>query len=802
MNSEMDADRWRAVKELFDAALDEDPAARPSFLEEACADPTLRAEVQSLLDAHEGEGPVDRAMDALSSLHKSDDEADLRGRRIGPYELVRELGRGGMSRVFLARRADGRFEQEVAVKLLATDVPTQDVRERFVAERQILASLEHPNIARLLDGGVSDGGQPYFVMEVVEGDPIDEYCETHSLPLRDCLSLVLDVCAAVQYAHQSLIVHRDLKPSNILVTESGQVKLLDFGIAKLLAPDALLGGDAPHTRTGFFPMTPEYASPEQVRGEPITTASDVYQLGIILYELLTGRRPYRVEGRTPSEVERVICGEDPLRPSTAVARMLEEKTRSDVPVRRPSDLEGDVDLIVMKALRKEPERRYEGVEALAEDLRRTLDGRPVSAHPDRLTYRARKFVGRNRWSVAVTTVIAVLLVTYAATVTWYSQRTQAALDRARDEAEKAQVTTEFLVGLFDRADPYGMGAQPYTDTLTTSDLLKRGANRVRRELSGQPEVRATILRTLGRIHRQRGNYEEAEPLLKEALSLQREHPPSSPLDSAESLHQLARLLRHRGEVDRAERLYRRALAAQREAIGTAPHSDVAENLFELGVIAARTGAYERADSLFRETLSIRRELHGANHPKVATALHGLALLKMLTDDLAVAERMLRRSLEIRRNHVDDEDPYVAETVDRIGQLLVKQGKTEEAEPYLDEAWAIRKARFPAIHPARATSLSNRGRLLRAKEQFTAADSLFRQAQEIYQALYGPENMDAASILFERGRLYEAKGSASEAASLYQKALSIQTSLHGSGHPMAQRSRTALTRIRAARDTTL
>lgn len=802
MHSGMDADRWKTIKQIFEAAQEQEADDRDAFLDEACGgDSALRAEVESLLQAHDAEGPVDRAMsEVMASFHPESGSKDLQGHRIGPYELIEELGYGGMGRVFLARRADGQFDQQVALKLLGMGFPSADAQARFLAERQILATLNHPNIARLLDGGVSEAGQPYFVMEVVEGQPIDQYCEAHRLSLRERLQLVLDVCDAVQYAHQMLVVHRDLKPSNILVTDDGQVKLLDFGIAKLLNPDALLSGEVPRTRTGLLPMTPRYASPEQVRGETITTASDVYQLGIVLYELLTGSRPYRVEGRTPSEVERIICEETPTRPSTAVSQTADTTDGPTAPARFRTALRGDLDTIVMKALRKEPERRYDAVEQLAEDIRRTLDGHPVSAHPDTWAYRSRKFVRRHRWGVAVAAVIVTLLAGYAATITWYSQRTQTALDRAREEAQKLEQTTDFLAGLFERADPYGTGTQAYSDTLTTSELLERGVGRARSELSDQPAVQATILRTLGRLYRQRGNYDEAEPLLEEVLALQRGHPSSSALDWAKSLHELARLLRHKGELERAERLYHEALATQRAELGDTPHPDVAENLSELGIIAARTGAYERADSLFREALSMRRTLHGPDHPEVATALHALGLLHVLKEELGVAERMLRRSLDIRRNHVDDEDPYVAETLDRIGQVLVMQGKTGEAEPLLEKAWAIREARFPEVHPARATSLSNRARLFRAKEEYDTADSLFREAQEIYQTLYGTENMDAASTLFERGRVLQAKGKDADAERLYREALSMQTSLHGPEHPSAQRSREALTEIQATRDT--
>ena len=522
MNSAMDPDRWQQVKALFEAAQKRDPAMRDAFLNKRCAgDPDLLEEVRSLLQAHEAEGPVERAMDRMNtSLHQRP-SGSFEGWRIGPYKLVDELGHGGMGRVFLAERADGQFDQEVALKLLSIAFPAPEATERFLAERQILATLRHPHIARLLDGGVTEGGQPYFVMERIEGRRIDTYCDAHQLSVRERLRLVLDVCDAVQYAHQKLVVHRDLKPANILVTEEGQVKLLDFGIAKLLDPEAMRIQTDPATRTGQHPMTPDYASPEQVRGADVTTASDVYQLGIVLYELLTGRRPYSVEDQTPSEVERIICEEEPAPPSAAVNRPDDVSRTGSSPAELRKTLRGDLDTIVMKALRKEPDRRYDSAEQLAGDLRRFLGGHPVSAHPDRWTYRAGKFVRRHRGGVAAAAVIVLLLIGYGVTITWHSQRTQAALDRAQREAQQSEQVTDFLVGLFERAEPYQAAgpAARLGDTLTTRELLDQGAARARRELSDQPEVQATMMHTLGRIYRQRGHHDEAASLLDDALAV-------------------------------------------------------------------------------------------------------------------------------------------------------------------------------------------------------------------------------------------------------------------------------------------
>lgn len=803
MDSATDADRWHRLKEAFEAARTRDAEARRSFLLETYGDdPDLLEEVRALLRAHEADGPADRFFEGMGSvLHHRPSKGEREGQQIGPYELVEELGQGGMGRVFLARRADGQFDQRVALKVLPIGFSSPDARDRFLTERQILATLDHPNIARLLDGGVTENGQPYFVMEVVDGQPLDQYADAKELSIEERLELFLDVCDAVQSAHQKLIVHRDLKPSNILVTAEGTVKLLDFGVAKLLDPEPLLSQNAPRTRTGWSPMTPGYASPEQVRGDPISTASDVYQLGIVLYKLLAGRRPYSVEDRTPSEVERIICEVDPAPPSTAATRSEDDGSGGgSSPAEHRKTLRGDLDTIVMKALRKEPDRRYDSVEQLAEDLRRFLDGRPVSAHPDRWTYRAGKFARRHRGGVLAAAVIVLLLIGYGVTITWHSQRTQAALDRAQREAQKSEQVTDFLVGLFERAAPYQTAgpAVQLGDTLTTRELLDQGAARARQDLSDQPEVQATMMYTLGRIYRQLGYHDEAASLLDDALAVQQEHLPPTHPDRAQSLHERALLLRYEGQTERAARLYRESLSIQRRHLGE-EHPDIADNIRELAVIAAREGRYAQADSLFREALAMRKSLHGPNHPDVASELHVLGLLYVLKDELAEAERLLRRSLTIRRRHADADHPLLAETLDRLGQVLVKQGKLDEAEPLLREARAIREKLFPEVHPSRAAGLNNVGRLLQKKGNYTAAHSLHRNAQSIYEQLYGATNLDAANTLYERAQVHRAQGDYATAERLYEQAAAMQRSLHGAEHPATQRSRKALVELYQAWD---
>ena len=801
--------RWQKLKNIFSEALELKDDEREAYIEKSCGgDEKLKEEVLSLLAAHDTQGAIDNSPEQLikaSISHYKPGEKE--GEQIGPYKITETLGHGGMGSVYLAKRSDGQFEQEVALKLLQAGFTSELQKHRFIAERQILASLNHENIARLLDGGIIGNGQPWFAMEYVEGRPIDKHCDANQLTINQRLKLFLKVCDAVQFAHRKLIIHRDLKPSNILVTKGGKLKLLDFGIAKALNPGDGATESGTKTRTGLLPLTPAYASPEQIRSEAVTAASDIYQLGVILYKLLTGCRPYEVSGKTPGEMEQIICEKQPVRPGTAVTKLLPElndkenapreisQARQTKPDKLRKHLQGDLDTIVLKALRKEPDRRYDSVGQMTADIRNYLSGRPVMAHPDSMGYRVRKFIGRHKTGVASIAFIILLLICYGVTITWYSQRTRAALDRAQQESRKSEQVIDFLVGMFEGADPYqatgptaGLG-----DTLTTRELLDQGTERARQELSDQPRVQARMMYTLGRIYRQLGYHKDAASLLDDALAMQQDHLPPTHPDRAKSLHERALILRYEGQMHKAARLYREALSIQRSHWGE-KHPDIADNIRELGIIAARQGRYTQADSLFRKALAMRKSLHGPDHPDVALELHVLGLLYVLKGDLTEAERLLRRSLTIRRRHVDGDHPLLAETLDRLGQVLVKQGDLDEAEPLLRKARAIREELFPELHPSRAAGLNNLGRLLRKKGDYAAADSLHQKALSIYQQLYGATNLDAANTLYERAQVHRSKGNYATAEQLYKQAEAMQRSLHGPGHPSTQQSFKALTAL--------
>jgi serine/threonine protein kinase len=425
----MTPEQWQKVKEIFHSALECETGQRRIFLDRACADDQeLRAEVETLLAEEAGLGSFIEApaAEVPSNLLRANQQEPGEGHRIGTYKVIRKLGHGGMGAVYLALRDDDEFKKQVAIKLVKRGMDTEFILSRFRHERQILASFDHPNIARLLDGGTTEDGLPYFVMEYIDGTPIDEYCDRGRLDTAARLKLFRQVCSAVQYAHQNLVVHRDIKPGNILVTAEGVPKLLDFGIAKILNPEMYASSAIQPTATALRMMTPNYASPEQVRGEPITTASDVYSLGVILYELLTGHRPYHVRSRLPHDIARVICEQEPEKPSTAVTRVEEitepesgevvsltpelvSRTRDSQPGKLRRQLRGDLDNIALMALRKEPQRRYSSVSQFAEDIQRYLEGHPVIARKDTVAYRGIKFIRRHKAGVATVLLVAASL---------------------------------------------------------------------------------------------------------------------------------------------------------------------------------------------------------------------------------------------------------------------------------------------------------------------------------------------------------------------------------------------------------
>ena len=742
------------IESIFEAALEVPAVDRPRWLAERCGmDQQLRAEVDALIAAHErAEGLLEANIGAVAEGVLRDVH---RGRRIGAYRVLRELGRGGMGVVYLAERDDGQYQQRVAVKLLRASPDAEDLRRRFVAERQILASLKHRGIAQLLDGGVTDGQLPFLVMEYVDGAPITAYCDRRRLGIDARLQLFRDVCFAVHYAHQNLIIHRDIKPGNILVTPDGGVKLLDFGIAKLLNP-ALGPLDQPLTRTELRAMTPEYASPEQIRGDVVTTASDVYALGVVLYELLCGRRPYYFTSGSPAEWMEVVGARVPDRPSSAVTRPVPREaskaTRPPVPEemahargvsveRLRHLLSGDLDAIVMMALRKEATDRYGSADLLWEDLQRYLDGLPVLAHRGSRVYRARKFFGRHRVESAAAGLVALSLAVgagFAFRQASFAARERDGAEHARTDAEQAlrqsETVTSFLVGLFDATT-----ATATAGPVTAQDLLRRGIAQVAR-LDDQPLVQARMIEAIARVQMTMAQYPEARTALERSLALR--------------------------------------------VAGLGPnHADVAATLLYLGEVERRTGRYHEADSLTRRSLAIRTTALGARDPTIADVLAQISMIAVYLSDLRGAEEMSRRALQIRRESFGANDPLIGTSLELHASHLRRLGREAEAEAELREAIAIHQAASgPRSAEAAGLQLRLADLVLEARGDTSQSESLMRSALATLRASLGSDHPRTGWAMGDLAGLLSARGKHEEAGELARNGRDIIQRAFGAEHP--------------------
>jgi eukaryotic-like serine/threonine-protein kinase len=796
----MDPGRFARLQELFHEALALSPGERRAHLEAASGgDRALVDEVLLLLAS--GESGADSLAEDVRVAASAFARDAATVRRIGPYRVLRELDEGGMGVVYLAVRDDDAYRKRVAIKVASG--PGDRGEARFVQERQILATLEHPGIARLLDGGSTESGRPYLVMEYVEGEPIDLYCDRRELTIDARLELFRLVCQAVYHAHQSLVVHRDIKPSNILVTASGQPKLLDFGIAKLLAPDLLADG-APLTGTGLRPMTPEYASPEQVRGAPVTTAADVYSLGVVLYELLAGRRPFRIK-QPLHDIARLIDVE-PERPSTAVTKPIEapreqdgaaQKTPEEIARARGTDpqglrrrLRGDLDNVVLKAMSKAPSRRYASALQLSEDVQRHLEGEPVIARPPTWTYVTGKFVRRNRTSVAVAAAFALLVVGFAANRARLAADLAEERDLARRETATAQRTSEFLQDLFRASDP------AKADSVTARELLDRAADEARAELENEPEAEAALLDTLGDVYGNLGLYEKAEPLMEDALRIRRLTFGASSLEAAASLESLGMIQRERARHAEAEASLRESLRI-REKLLQPDDPALAASLHGLGVVERYAGHYAEAEGLYRRALAIRQGRPG-EQPGVAETLERLA--QVLQDEWRSDEAMAvaRRAVEVSRTLGSTANAGLARALGRLGLVLRDRGELGEAETATREALKLRRGLFGPAHPNVAVSLSQLASVLGEKGDLSGAESLYRQALDRLGNSLGRDHPDVAAVELNLAELLDRRGEHEAAEKLARSALDVRVACFGQDNPMTLHASESWSRIRADR----
>lgn len=797
-------DWWSRVSESLERALSVRDSERADLLAAlAGEDRALHDEVQSLLaaaaaeDGRFEEPPVLRGTSLAPAALGAGDT-------LGPYRIVREVAQGGMGAVFEAYRADDDFRKRVAVKTIAAGRGGPSLARRFRRERRILARLEHRNIAALLDGGVLTDGSPWFAMEYVEGEPIDAYCLSRALPVRDRLQLMRQVCGAVQFAHQNLVIHRDLKPGNIFVTPDGTVKLLDFGIAKIVAgDDDSSEAEQDLTGLGTGPFTLAYASPEQVRGDPVTTASDVHALGAVLYKVVTGRHPYRDGDVPPSELRRRILEARPALIGTSA----------------------DLDAIVQSALHKDPARRYASAQALGDDLRRLLDGQPVLARPDAFGYRVSKFVRRHRVAAGAS-ALAVVALLVAVVVSGRQARIAATeRDRARVEAAKANRVTAFVQEMLRAADPRAVRPD-----LTVAEALAAAAARADSTLAGEPEVLAGVKTAIGLSYLGLGRYDDAEPLLRGALDARRAAGATG-ADLAASLRNLAVLHNDRGELAPAESLFAQSLAAyrradppdsgglalalndwsdllqykgdlagaeaaQREALAIreridGPRSEtVAAVLNNLAVVLGQQGQWAVAESLHLESAAIVRAVRGPDHPDVAAGLQSAAFAVQSQGRFAEAESLYREALAIRVKTLGPGHPETARTHMNLGWLLHDAGRYEPALAEAALVLAQRKA-FGDEHPAIGSTLTMQGQALLKLGRLAEGEASLRDALRIRERALPPGHWLIAASRSAVGEALVLRGRYAEAEEMLLPALAVLRKERGEEHDLVKLAKARL-----------
>lgn len=792
--AEMNAERWQRVQHVFHEASALAQDARQAFVENSAGgDAAFVSQVMTMLDEDvRGDSLLDRGLaDVATRLLDDPLVATVPAGDFGPYQLVRPIGQGGMAIVYLAERTD--LGSNAAVKLLHHAWLSPTRRDRFASEQRTLAQLNHPGIAHLYDAGALSDGTPWIAMEYVDGLPLTAYARQHALPLDARLQLFREICEAVQHAHGHLIVHRDLKPSNILVKADGRVKLVDFGIAKQLVQD----GDADAaTRTGLQMLTPAYAAPEQVRGEPTGVRTDVYALGVVLYELLAGRLPFDVTGHTPGEVESMILTSEAPRPSVAA-----NPATGGAGASRAAW--ADLDVLCLTAMHRDPTRRYRSVDALLRDVDHYLKQEPLDARPDSAGYRLGKFYRRHRAPLLAGSAAAALILALSAL---YAVRIRDARDAAVTEAGRAQRIQRFTIGLFEGGNE---SSEP-ADSLRAVTLVERGVVDAA-TLASEPVVQAELYQTLGSIFQRLGRLDRADSLLQLALAARRAIAADHP-DVARSLVALGLLRADQTRLPEAEQLVREGLALSRKvrpdghrdiavattalgrvlenraayadaitvmkealALHTAidPRSpDVAAAATQLGNDYFYAGDYANADSMFNRSLTVARDLYGERHPLVADALINIGAVHFQRGEWTEADRYDRDGLAIIQRVYGDNDPRTAAALTMLSRTLVAEEKFDEAFPLARQALEIRERVFGRVSPQAASTVNELGIMALRAKKFDDADSFFARNADIYRAVFkGPHNL-LGTALANRGSVYMARGDNINAERLFREALDV------------------------------
>jgi serine/threonine-protein kinase len=776
----MQPERAERIAEIVEQMLEADVAQRPELIADLSGeDCELRAEVESLLQFH------DKAKDFIEApAYKyaaeiiADDAGELKaGQILGDYKIVSLVGEGGMGEVYLAE--DTSLGRKVAIKVLKFGLGTSDIVRRFHQEERILAGLTHPNIARLYGGAVTSAGLPYFVMEYVDGQRLDDYCRDHELSVKERLELFRKICGAVSYAHQRLVIHRDLKQANIRVTSEGEPKLLDFGIAKLLDPESAIE----LTMTFAAVMTPDYASPEQIRGENITTASDVYSLGVVLYELLTGKKPYKVDGRTPVNVGRAITEQEPTRPSAVNAKGEGNgKTR----LTNPKLLRGDLDNVVMKALRKEPERRYASVGQFSEDIRRHLEGRPVIARRDTFNYRASKFIARNRIAVSAGALVLFAIVAGLIVSLWEAQNARQQRDLAEREKLKAQRINTFLQDMLGAAAPEVKGID-----IKVSDVLDEASARAVREATDQPAVMADVLMTMGRTYLSLSKADKAEANLRAGLRASFKANGELNATTATTMGWLGLALAYQNKTAEGEQISRKAVQLQRR-LHPQGHEDLGVALYALGYNLIGRNELKEAKPVLQEASVLIRKHLGETHGYYIATLVALAGAYHAPVELDASEALYRQAIAVGARVEPRYRIFLAQAQSSLGFLLIRKGVYPEAEKLLLQSEATyHDVNGGDGNPSVGMVKANLGLLYFVQGNYAKAEEEDRKALDILRINPGPEHPLTASTEATLGLTLTREGKAGEGEPLLRRALAVREKVLPPGDFMTPYAESAL-----------
>jgi len=809
MDSEkMDSARWERIQSLFHGAVDLRGSEQRTFLSSACGgDQALIADVLALLEEDaKGNSLLDRSMGEVArQMLDTAASPSFASQQFGKYRIQRLLGEGGMGVVYLAERED--LHDLVAIKILRDAWLSPARRERFASEQRTLAQLNHASIARLYDADTLPDGTPWFVMEYVEGIPLTEYCSANWCSTEERLELFRSVCEAVQYAHRHAVIHRDLKPSNILVKPDGSVRLLDFGISKQLPS---LDRPVDQTRTGLRMMTPAYASPEEIRGEPVGVHADVYSLGVILYELLAGRLPYNLSSKTPSEAETILLEHEPERPSLVNQRLAGP---GRVAPSTSKAAWADLDVLCLTAMHKDAQRRYRSVEALVRDIDHYLKGEPLEARRDSAGYRLRKFVTRNRRAVSTAVVLFAVVV---GIVAFFTIRLAIARNAALAEAARTQRIQHFMFSLFQGGDK---SAGP-ADSLRVVTLLDRGVKEAR-SLDGEPAVQAELYQTLGGIYQKLGKLDQADSLLSLALRERKSLFGSDHPQVAESLVLLGLLRAAQAQLEEAERSVREGLemskrrlppnhpslakaifalgkvqeergayekaiktldeAVRLQSAGSAETPELADSLYELANAHFYAGHYDTSESLNQRLLPMYRRMYGDSHPRVADILINLGAIKLDRGHYPEAEKLDRQALEIVEAWYGRDSLETASDLTLLARALVYQGRYSEAVDLLQQSLLIKERAYGRVHPSVASSLNELGNTASRQGNYDAAEPYFQRMADIYRAVYGEHHYLLATALSNLASVYMGRNEWARAEKIFRQVISLYTETQSATH---------------------